>query len=48
MSNEAYDRLVDNARDRAVAEAEARGITDDDEIDALAQQYLEEAVERWE
>ena len=48
MSNEAYDRLVDNARDRAVEEARARGITDDDEIDALAQQYLEEAVERWE
>jgi len=48
MSNEAYDRLVDNAIDWAVAEAEARGITDDDEIDALAQQYLEEAVERWE
>ena len=48
MSNEAYDRAVDNAIDAAVEEAEAMGITDEVKINMMVDQYLANELERWE
>ena len=48
MSNFAYDRLVDDAIDAAVEEAEAMGITDDAQINVMIDQYMEKELERWE
>ena len=48
MSNEAYDRAVDNAIDAAVEEAEALGITDEAKIDMMIEQYLADELEKWE
>ena len=48
MSNFAYDRLVDDAIDAAVEEAEAMGITDDAQINVMIEQYMEKEMERWE
>ena len=48
MSNEAYDRAVDNAIDAAVEEAEALGITDEAQINRMVEQYLADELEKWE
>ena len=48
MSNEAYDRAVDNAIDAAVEEAEALGITDETKINMMVEQYLPDELEKWE
>ena len=48
MSNEAYDRAVDNAIDAAVEEAEALGITDEAKINMMVEQYLADELEKWE
>ena len=48
MSNEAYDRAVDDAIDAAVEEAEALGITDAAKINMMVEQYLADELEKWE
>ena len=48
MSNEAYDRAVDDAIDAAVEEAEALGITDEAKINMMVEQYLADELEKWE
>ena len=48
MSNEAYDRAVDDAIDAAVEEAEALGITDEGKINMMVEQYLADELEKWE
>ena len=48
MSNEAYDRAVDDAIDAAVEEAESLGITDEAKIDMMIEQYLADELEKWE
>jgi methionine synthase II (cobalamin-independent) len=48
MSNEAYDRAVDDAIDAAVEEAEALGITDEAQINRMVEQYLADELEKWE
>ena len=48
MSNEAYDRAVDDAIDAAVEEAEALGITDEAKINMMIEQYLADELEKWE
>ena len=48
MSNEAYDRAVDDAIDAAVEEAEALGITDETKINMMVEQYLADELEKWE
>ena len=48
MSNLAYDRLVDDAIDAAVEEAEAMGITDEAKINMMIEQYLSNELEKWE
>ena len=48
MSDIGYDRLVDDAIDAAVEEAEAMGITDEAKINMMVEQYLANELERWE
>ena len=48
MSNEAYDRAVDDAIDAAGEEAEALGITDEAKINMMVEQYLADELEKWE